>query len=105
MALSSKMQSVKTVWLSLDRPNYAKCYYVSTSVTIMFVFVNLHGVLQGVFAVNTHQGRQLLLRAPTDEDRKVWAHAIGGVIRALEGVALTESSDAVKKLSNKVNLR
>ncbi len=43
--------------------------------------------IQGIFKVCTASGKEYLLRAPTDDDRGVWTHSIGAVIRALEGMA------------------
>ncbi len=41
---------------------------------------------QGVFKLSTRLGREFLLRAPTDAERDVWTHAIGAIIRQLDGM-------------------
>ena len=59
------------------------CMYKNSQ--YIFIFINVF-MLQGVFNVCAFSGREVLLRAPTNEDRQVWSHAIGAVIRAQEGI-------------------
>ena len=37
--------------------------------------------------VSDYRGKEYLLRAPNAEERGVWTHAIGAVIRALDSTA------------------
>lgn len=61
--------------------------------------------LQSVFQITERSGREHLLQASTDEERELWAHAIGAVIRGLDArVSLYESQKVTKVLDDAVNL-
>jgi len=103
----------KTRWFVLDEDHLT--YYQKTKRQTSLGSIPLAGSAvsypvpgydkkPGIFKISTYGGKEVLLRAATNEDRQVWTHAIGAVIRAREGIVATELSQAAKDIAGKTNI-